>query len=651
MTTKENNNDICLSIPCHSRAIDSSTLSPSGPIQGSNKQRNHYFLDTRVKHEYNNLAPSSCHSQTKMPSSCHSRAMTRESRSEDIKFMNNDIMLTGCSGRRPSMTRTISQSGRSMVEMLGVLAVIGVLSIAGIMGYSYGMDKYRANETINDVNLRYIDVLAQYENTGDATLDAWKGEKTFYPITLEEGTIGIQVDEVPERVCNIIFSDMINMADIKINGTTYIEKSDNVCTNNNNTMIFYFDKNASNKITNDEDCTSGSILKSCITENGLKGFCIASSCVPDGTIQTCGGQTCVGDEGCTACVNDTCITLRDYTCTKNQVEGICLYDGTCGQVQENCEQLCLEQLFGISSKEEMIDDILYQAGTAITLDSFIKSAQCHNNECILPEVQGCLDKNGKAGLLWGSDYTEARYYDALAYGCWTICKTDADCNGCSTCTDAYNQVSFCTPNDLSTTCSIDGKDGICFAGNCIELPPENTCGGEVCQGDAGCSICIDNKCSYTPDYIAVCEKNGKKGLCAQGKCIEGCKEHDSCGSNKFCGSPNSSDIDKYPKGFGICKDLKYTEFPFNGQTYYISQEQFSWWDAPMFCEALKKELLPVNKAVENNVWENFVATSLGSALLNSYSSLWVNDCYLYDGYCGRGELDYPPESIANVVCQ
>ena len=32
------------------------------------------------------------------------------------------------------------ETGRSMVEMLGVLAVIGVLSIAGIAGYRYAMD-------------------------------------------------------------------------------------------------------------------------------------------------------------------------------------------------------------------------------------------------------------------------------------------------------------------------------------------------------------------------------------------------------------------------------------------------------------------------------------------------------------------------------
>ena len=38
-----------------------------------------------------------------------------------------------------------NENGRSMVEMLGVLAIIGVLSVAGIAGYSQAMKKYKAN--------------------------------------------------------------------------------------------------------------------------------------------------------------------------------------------------------------------------------------------------------------------------------------------------------------------------------------------------------------------------------------------------------------------------------------------------------------------------------------------------------------------------
>ncbi len=38
-----------------------------------------------------------------------------------------------------------SQCGRSMVEMLGVLAIIGILSIGGIAGYTKAMEKIKSN--------------------------------------------------------------------------------------------------------------------------------------------------------------------------------------------------------------------------------------------------------------------------------------------------------------------------------------------------------------------------------------------------------------------------------------------------------------------------------------------------------------------------
>ena len=41
------------------------------------------------------------------------------------------------------------ESGRSMVEMLGVLAIIGVLSIGGIAGYMLSMNRFRANNMID----------------------------------------------------------------------------------------------------------------------------------------------------------------------------------------------------------------------------------------------------------------------------------------------------------------------------------------------------------------------------------------------------------------------------------------------------------------------------------------------------------------------
>lgn len=42
-----------------------------------------------------------------------------------------------------------NEQGPSMVEMLGVLAIIGVLSIGGIAGYTMAMNRYKANQLLD----------------------------------------------------------------------------------------------------------------------------------------------------------------------------------------------------------------------------------------------------------------------------------------------------------------------------------------------------------------------------------------------------------------------------------------------------------------------------------------------------------------------
>ena len=46
-----------------------------------------------------------------------------------------------------------AQSGRSMIEMLGVLAIVGVLSAGGIAGYSMAMQSYKTSALTEKVNL------------------------------------------------------------------------------------------------------------------------------------------------------------------------------------------------------------------------------------------------------------------------------------------------------------------------------------------------------------------------------------------------------------------------------------------------------------------------------------------------------------------
>ena len=57
-----------------------------------------------------------------------------------------------------------SQCGRSMVEILGVLAVIGVLSVGGIAGYSKAMEKLNTNKLIEDISFSLRKIKNTYAN-------------------------------------------------------------------------------------------------------------------------------------------------------------------------------------------------------------------------------------------------------------------------------------------------------------------------------------------------------------------------------------------------------------------------------------------------------------------------------------------------------
>ena len=66
-------------------------------------------------------------------------------------------------------------SGRSMVEMLGILAIIGVLSVGAISGYSKAMMKYKLNKSVENIsylmNIAYVYMYDIKPSGGSSTKD------------------------------------------------------------------------------------------------------------------------------------------------------------------------------------------------------------------------------------------------------------------------------------------------------------------------------------------------------------------------------------------------------------------------------------------------------------------------------------------------
>lgn len=213
-------------------------------------------------------------------------------------------------------TKQLSQSGRSMVEMLSVLAVIGVLSIGSIQGYTYAMNKYRANTTTNDINLRAVDLVIQASQNHNLSLAEWQSVNTIYPFgepmytedNLIALDVGSEANSISKPVCEMIFEDMKGQTQyIDINGN---EMGDNPICDTNNIMTFYFDNS---QIPGNVYCEDGMCYDMGIPVHTYDG----EECTTD--------EDCA-DEGCGKCQNKKC-NLSAYQSKVCSLDG--MHDGLC----------------------------------------------------------------------------------------------------------------------------------------------------------------------------------------------------------------------------------------------------------------------------------------------------------------------------------
>ena len=146
------------------------------------------------------------------------------------------------------MTEIKMENGRSMVEMLGVLAVMGVLSIGGVAGYRYAIDKMNANDIINEVRKRAVTASQQRILGHDINLSEYGDNgriKGIHAVTAtndyagDKGFFALTVSAVPQRVCDkILDMDWAMPVEMTIGGVVVDENT--VCAEGNNEMLFAF---------------------------------------------------------------------------------------------------------------------------------------------------------------------------------------------------------------------------------------------------------------------------------------------------------------------------------------------------------------------------------------------------------------------------
>ncbi len=113
-----------------------------------------------------------------------------------------------------------NESGRSMVEMLGTLAIMGLLSVGGISGYTTAMNNHKANEAINDAKRLAMMISSQRMLGKTGTLDSKEYEKGLYTFSQgnDQGKIVLTVQDIPSGVANKLnkMKDDLQIADIII---------------------------------------------------------------------------------------------------------------------------------------------------------------------------------------------------------------------------------------------------------------------------------------------------------------------------------------------------------------------------------------------------------------------------------------------------
>ena len=203
------------------------------------------------------------------------------------------------------------QSGRSMIEMLAVLAIMGILTVGGIAAYSFAVSKHRANQIYSQVDLRAVTAfsnpIVRQTQTGK-TFSLPGFDDTFENLPYEHTKVGkaafeIKVTNVPQKVCRRLQDMTFKLPrQVTLNG----EDVSSAC-GAQNTFVFVYDglsvgKPSSGVTPIDCDCSGCQSCESGTCQDndnlcGPKEVCVSGrcQCAPDYTECRGGCYTACGD--------------------------------------------------------------------------------------------------------------------------------------------------------------------------------------------------------------------------------------------------------------------------------------------------------------------------------------------------------------------
>ena len=234
-----------------------------------------------------------------------------------------------------------TQFGRSMIEMLAVLAMVGLLSIVAFWAYEMAMARHRASEVISQTNALALGVEEQLEmDVEDVDVTSYIPEGSAfltiagYEAYFEESdattAFEITLEDVDKKVCErLVNAGWSEPYAILINGST-----EGACVENNEITAAY-----NNTLDNVNPCAQMTCPGSTVCS---LGECVCPS----------GQDLCNVNTGVCCAENQVCSTGGDVpgTCVRNK--NTCTVNADCAEVEECAGITCYCHLNGYLTSGE-----------------------------------------------------------------------------------------------------------------------------------------------------------------------------------------------------------------------------------------------------------------------------------------------------------
>ena len=449
-------------------------------------------------------------------------------------------------------------SGRSMTEMLGTLAIVGILIIGGIAGYNYAVDKSKANHIMKDVELAYVATSSAYQKDVGMTeyTDAISGFPTFTELIVDEDfqTDIVLVKNVPESVCDKIL-DMTQNSDWVVSAvepdTNYLYPLTQC--EDTNAMVFSTEDVRDFAYACDTECPANmmcGVNDECICATGFEmdetGNCVTKTCDLTQGLEAQPDRYCCEEVGGTwnyevdpqVCGCDEGYFFNGKECV---IDNWCSYTYTVPQLFQAFQSDCAYSYKVPDTFQAFRSDCSYNY-TVTDTDGVITTTMNPSQTC--GSGQYCI-------LNWTNE------------GCTTNVSTYASdttttlYGRCAPRNEYYNICQTKTEGEVSLT-RIKSCDGDQY---CILNWTNEGCTTNVSTYEAGTTTTLYGRCAPRGEYYGICQTKteGEVQMIPQKQCNEGMYcfiswANKQAGSGWACSTVKTYSENTSQDLFGVCLD-------------------------------------------------------------------------------------------------